>query len=125
MISTRLTDIYDYLKSLEIDVYFTGQHQGNVKVGEEYVVIRDAGSTQAEGFTSTINYVELLCYVSIERRQDLEVFKQKIQNIMHKPPMWPMFKDTYQVQPEFIDDAIQGIMVTLEFQYHRKIESSI
>lgn len=125
MVSTRLTDIYDYLKSLGIDVYFTGQHKGDVKIGEQYVVIRDAGGTQVGSYTSTVSYVELLCYVSIERRQDMEVFKERIQKIMRKPPMWPMFKDTYQVQPEFIDDEIKAVMVTLEFQYHRKIESSI
>lgn len=125
MITTRITDIYDHFKTLGIDVYFTGQHKGNIKLNEKYVVIRDAGGTQVGEYSSTRSYVELLCYVSCDRVQDLEPFKEKVQSIMRKPPMWPMFQDTYQVQPAFLDDEIKGIMSTLEYEYYRKLDYNI
>lgn len=125
MADSRVKDVYNHLKQNGIDVYFPGVHQGDVKTNEQYVVVRGAGGTRVGNFTSTVNYIELLCYVSIFRYSDLDVFCDKVENIMLKQPIWPMIANTYTDLQDFQDDEIKGYMRTKQYKYNKQIKSSI
>ena len=113
----RILDIYNLLKTEKVEVYLPGQHQGEVKT--KYVVVTDQGANRFDNFSSTQCFVELLLYVPKEKYSELITFANTIKGYMKG--LEPMIKPTYNESASFYDDIVKGHMISIEYQYYRKI----
>lgn len=109
---TRLTDIYDCLKSAGFDVYFPTQHEGECK--SPYVVVRDAGTSQYGTYSTVITNYELLCYVPKNQYTSLQPYKDSVREALKS--LWPMIIPTRYETPPFFDDTVDGHMTALQYR---------
>lgn len=117
---TRMMDVYHYLKDENIDTYFQGQHKGDCL--QPYVVIVSRGSSKIVGFTSTVDTIEILCYVPYKNPSLLEIYVEQVKQAMKQ--LYPMIKDTHNDLGDYVDDDVKAIMRTLRYSYYRKIENN-
>lgn len=112
---TRLTDICDCLKEAGFDVYFPTQHVGECL--RPYVVVKDSGTSQYMGFSTTLTTYELLCYVPKASYSTLHPYKESVKKAMKK--LWPMLVYTRYETPPFFDDTVDGHMTSLQYRNAR------
>lgn len=110
-------DMYDLLKSNNIDTYFPGMHKGPCV--NKYVVVRDAGKVKIGTFSSYDTICELLLYVPEDSYGDIEEFQVQINEIVKQAGT--RFKPTYSQQPVYYDDEKHAWMCGVEYLVHVKI----
>lgn len=115
---SRWKDIYRHLHSNGVDVYSPGQHQGECL--SPYVVVKDAGSSQFNGFSSTSNAYDIMCYVPKSQFSELEPFVDCVESLMDG--LYPMLKSTHDKTPSFYDDSVKAHMVSMTYVNHRKFK---
>lgn len=115
---TRMMDIYHCLKDNNIDVYFQGRHRGDCL--QPYVVIVSRGAAKLPEFSSTVNTIEVICYVPQSNPSLLDIFVDQVKQELKQ--LYPMIKDTYNDLGDYIDDDVKAIMRTLRYSFYRKIE---
>lgn len=113
---SRWKDIYRNLKADGFDVYSPGQHQGDCT--SPYVVVKDAGSSRFENFSSSRHLYDVLCYVPKEQYSQLEPFVRRVETSMGK--LNPMIRPTHYKTPSFYDDTVKGHMVSIQYINYRK-----
>lgn len=116
---TRKMDVYHCLKDDGIDVYFQAQHKGDCKA--PYVVVLSRGESKLPDVSSTINTLELLCYVPLRNPSLLDIFVDQVKQSMKK--LYPMLKNLYNDVGDYIDDDVKAIMRTMQYSFYRKIEN--
>lgn len=116
---TRKIDTYHCLKDDGIDAYFQGQHSGDCKA--PYVVVASSGSSKHLDASSTINNIELMCYVPFRNPSLIDIFVDQVKQSMKK--LYPMLKDSYSEMSDYVDNDVKAVMRTLVYTYYRKIEN--
>lgn len=114
---SRMQDIYLHLKESGFDVYFPAQKDGECT--SNYVVVKDATTSQVPGFSSTQTYYDIMCYVPKDSFSTLEPFVESVKEAMKK--MVPMIKPTYSQTQSFYDDSVKGHMISVQYINYRKI----
>lgn len=115
---TRKMDIYHCLKDDGIDVYFQGQHSGDCK--SPYVVVASRSTSKHPSASSTVNNIEIMCYVPVRNPSLIELFTDDVKRSMKK--LYPMLVDSYADVGDYVDDDVKAVMRTLAYTYYRKIE---
>lgn len=116
MENTRYKDIFKHLKSKGFDVYAPAQHQGECT--KPYLVLRDEGTTQFQGFSTTQNLYDVLCYVPRDQFTTLETYVDSVEAAMKE--LFPMVKSMHYRTPSFYDDSVKGHMVSTRYVNYRK-----
>lgn len=116
--SSRWQDIYRHLSKNGVEVYSPGQHQGECL--NPYVVVKDAGSVQFNGFSSTSNSYDIMCYMPNKRFSELEPFVNEVESILDG--LYPMLKNTHYRTPSFYDDSVKAHMISMTYVNHRKFK---
>lgn len=114
---SRIQDIFLHLKRKGFDVYFPAQ-----KVGEcikPYVVIKDATTSKVTGFSSTVTYYDIMCYVPTGAFSMLDPFVENVKRAMDE--LKPMILPTYTQTSSFYDQAIGAHMISIQYKNYRKI----
>lgn len=116
MENTRYKDLFMHLKNKGFNVFTPGQHQGECI--EPYVVIKDAGTTQFQGFSTTQNLYDIMCYVPANKFTALESFVGSVEESMKE--LFPMFKSAKYRTPSFYEESIKGYMISTQYVNYRK-----
>lgn len=109
--------IYTHLKGEGFDVYSPGQHQGECTA--PYVVVKDAGLSQASSFSSTRTLYDIMCYVPADRFSTLEPFIADVKTAMNK--LYPMIVPMNFETASFLDDTVKGHMISVQYRNAKKI----
>lgn len=110
-------DIYAHLDNNGIEVYTPGQKKGECIA--PYVVVKDAGTTQYNQFSSTRTLYDVMCYVPKDKFTELEQFVSKVEGIMDE--LKPMIMPTYTKTASFYDDIFKAHMISIQYRNMRKI----
>jgi hypothetical protein len=113
---SRWQDVYNILKKNSIDVYSPGQKDGICL--EKYVVIKEGGSTQFETYTTDKEYIQVLCYVPLNRYSELRVFVETIKDILSE--LRPMIRLEHDESSSFYDDNVKAHMISFSCYYFKK-----
>ena len=114
---SRWQDIFKHLKSLGFDVYSPG-----VKVGEcmdEYVVIKNDGSSKISGISTDDDLYAVMCYVPKQAYSKLEPMVQRVKKAMKE--LEPMIMPHGSQTPSYYDDGYKAHMISIEYKNHKKI----
>lgn len=114
---SRWQDIFKHLKSSGFDVYSPG-----VKVGEcinEYVVIKNDGSSKISGISTDDDLYAVMCYVPKQAYSKLEPMVQKVKKAMKE--LEPMIMPYGSQTPSYYDDGYKAHMISIEYKNHKKI----
>lgn len=110
--TTRWKDIYTHLKNAGFDVYSPAQHKGECT--SPYVVVRNAGTSPYQQFTSTVTVYEVLCYVPENKYSTLGDYTEKVKASMRG--LWPMITPLNYETPPFFEDAVKAHMTAIQYQ---------
>lgn len=114
---TRFMDIYKHLSNNGVEVYSPAQKKGECEA--PYTVVKDAGTTQYNSFSSTQTLYDIMCYVPRDRFSLLEQYVSEVKAIMTK--LKPMIMPTYFETPSFYDDTVKAHMISIQYRNNRKI----
>lgn len=109
--------IYSHLKNKGFDVYSPGQHQGECT--SPYVVLKDAGSSKFDSFSSSKNLYDLMCYVPKEVFSTLEPFVDSVETAMKE--MYPEVIPLHFRTPSYLDDSVKAHMISTQYQNNKKL----
>lgn len=115
---SRLKDIYNFLKNLDFDVYFRGQHKGFCV--SNYVVIASTGDTKIPAASTVQNTIEIMCYVPTKVSSELEEFCDQVKDAMKG--MYPMIIPLHSDIGDYVDDDKKAVMRTVQYKFYKKIE---
>lgn len=117
MALSRWQDIFSHLRSEGYDVYSPG-----IKIGEcteEYVVIKNDGSSRYIGISTDVDSYSIMCYVPKQSYSSLEPMVQRIKASMKK--IEPMILPYGMQTPSFYDDSVKAHMVSIEYKNYKKM----
>lgn len=114
---TRFMDIYKHLSECGIEVYYPAQKKGECTA--PYTVIKDAGTAQIAGLSSTQTIYDVMCYVPKEQFTFLEQYVHQVKEAMRK--LQPMIMPTFIETASFYDDTVKGHMISMQYKNNRKI----
>lgn len=105
------------LEENSIKVYPPATHKGECK--EQYVVLRQSGSSQLGNFSSEIVYFDFLLYVPYNKYQTLDDFERTVKNVIDTQ-LYPMLMPTGNNTPDYYDDEIKGHMRSFKYRIVRR-----
>lgn len=114
---TRFMDIYKHLSENGIEVYSPTQKQGECV--SPYVVVKDAGTTQFNNFSSTQTLYDVMCYVPKDRFTLLEEYVGQVKALMKQ--LKPMIMPTYFETASFYDDTVKAHMISVQYRNMKKV----
>lgn len=114
---TRFMDIYKHLSDNGVETYSPGQKKGECTA--PYVVVKDAGTTQINGYSSTQTLYDVMCYVPKDRFTLLEQYVEQVEALMKQ--LKPMLMPTYFKTASFFDDTVQAHMISIQYRNSKKI----
>lgn len=114
---TRFMDIYKHLLNNGVEVYSPSQKTGECTA--PYTVIKDAGTTQYNGFSSTQTLYDVMCYVPKDRFTELEKYVAQVKKLMQQ--LKPMIMPTYFETASFYDDSVKAHMISIQYRNMRKV----
>lgn len=97
------------LKENNIDAYPPANKKGECT--KEYVVVKNAGSSQIGTLSSEVHYTDIICYVPQNKYTSLEPFKNRVKQIIHDN-LYPRLMETGSETQDYFDDDIKGHMVS-------------
>jgi hypothetical protein len=97
------------LKENNIEAYPPATKKGECI--KEYVVVKNAGSSQIGNYSSEVHYVDVLCYVPQNKYTELESFKNHVKQIIHNN-LYPRVMETGSETEDYYDEDIKGHMVS-------------
>ena len=109
--------IYTHLTSKGFDVYSPGQHQGECT--SPYIVLKDAGSSKLDSFSSKKVLYDLMCYVPKEAFSTLEPFVDEVEAAMKL--MYPEVISLQFRTPSYLDDSVKAHMISTQYQNNKKL----
>lgn len=114
---TQWQKIYKHLQTEGLDVYSPGQHKGECI--SPYVVLKDAGASRLESFSSTQVLYDVMCYVPQNAFSTLESYVDRVKAAMEGlyPEIVPMYFET----ASFLDDTVKGHMISVQYRSNHKI----
>lgn len=114
---TRFMDLYKYLNDNGIEVYSPGQKTGECE--KPYVVVKDAGTTRYNNYSSTQTLYDIMCYVPKDHFTYLEIYVKKVKDLMND--LRPVFMPIYSETESFYDDSVKAHMISIQYRNMRKI----
>lgn len=114
---TRFMDIYKHLSENGIEVYSPTQKEGECVA--PYVVVKDAGTTQFNSFSSTQTLYDIMCYVPKDRFTLLEEYVGQVKELMKQ--LKPMIMPTYFETASFYDDTVKAHMISVQYRNMKKV----
>lgn len=113
-----LKQVYDHLKEIGFDVYFSGQHKGDCL--SKYVVLKMDGGTMLEGISSERPLYTVLCYVPERKYSELADYVLEVKDAMRG--VYPMLMYAGNETTSYFDESVNGHMVSFQYQGIRKIK---
>ena len=114
--------VYNALKTAKINVFFAGQHSGDVT--EPYVAVKMGTSSQYLQFSSNIDYINLYCYVPKNQySRSIDYVSEVEQALIDN--LYPTVKCLNERTEPFYDDTCKGWMIRTLFRNMRKIDSDL
>lgn len=114
--------VYKSLKSAGINVFFAGQHSGDVT--EPYVAVKMGTSGQYLNYSSNIDYINLYCYVPRNQYSRLSDYVSSIEQVLIDN-LYPTIKCLNERTEPFFDDTCNGWMMRTMFRNIRKVDSGL
>lgn len=114
---TRYMDIYKHLSEHGIEVYSPAQKKGECEA--PYVVVKDAGTIQIAGLSSTQTIYDVMCYVPKDNFTFLEQYVQQVKQVMSL--LQPMIMPVHTETASFYDDSVKAHMISIQYRNNRKI----
>lgn len=105
--------IADVLLEHKYNVYPPAIKKGECT--EEYIVIKQDGSSRSLAFSSETDYYTLLLYVPREQYTRLEKFKQEVKGVM-ATDLYPLLMPTGLTTPDFYDDTYKAHMTSIQYR---------
>lgn len=121
MASTRQKDIFDKLKEKGFEVYFPGQHIGDVK--SKYIVVRQGVTAKVPGLSTMVRYYDIMIYVPEDNVPSILEFAEEVQKAILD--LSPMIKFNNSMQAPYFDDTIKGYMLSMEYISYFKFDSDL
>lgn len=114
---SRWQDIFLHLKEAGFDVYSPGMKTGECV--EEYIVVKNDGSTKHPSFSTDNDLYAVMCYVPKENYSRLEPMVQEVKKAMKglEPMILPYGSQT----PSYYDDSYKAHMISIEYKNYKKI----
>lgn len=113
---SRWQDIFNHLKKSGFNVYSPATKVGECK--EEYIVIKNNGSSKLFSFSTDDDLYSIMCYVPKQSYSKLEVMIQKVKKSMKE--LEPMILPYGNQTPSYYDDGFKAHMVSIEYKNHKK-----
>lgn len=113
---TRFMDIYKHLLNRGIEAYGPAQKQGECT--KPYTVVKDAGTTQYNNFSSTQTLYDVMCYVPKDHFTELEQYVAQVKAVMDE--LRPMIMPIHSETASFYDDSVKGYMISIQYRNMRK-----
>ena len=120
MENSRYKDLYKHLKQEGFSVYTPGQKTGECTA--PYVVIKDTGTAQFAGFSSTQSVYDLMCYVPKDKYTDLDLYVDSVEVAMKG--LYPMFKSAHYRTPAYYDESCKAYMVSTQYYNYKKFNNN-
>lgn len=117
METTRYKDIYSHLAESGFEVYTPAQKEGECKA--PYIVVKDAGTTQYNQFSTTRTLYDVMCYVPKNQFTKLEEYVSKVKESMKG--LEPMIKPVLFETASFYDDTVDAHMISIQYYNYRKV----
>ena len=114
----RYKDILISLSNAGFDVYTPGMHNGECK--KPYIVVLNAGTDEIYGISSTQTIYEILLYVPVKNRTDLDEFADNVKKVMRRD-LWPMILPVNSELADYVDDEKKAHMRVLQYKNYRQI----
>lgn len=115
--SSRLKDLYKYLKVEGYDVYFPEQHVGECL--KPYLVLKYSGSVPAQGVSSRADLYDIFIYVPRDKYSLLDEMVQSVVKAMvGLKPLF--FKYNDQQTASIYDDDVKAHCVSIEYANYKK-----
>ncbi len=119
MAKSILQEIYLFLKENNINVFLPVQHIGECK--ENYVVVKDMGSSKADNISSSNSIYEVMCYVPKESFSSLEIYVLEIKEVMKKLKYKIKISSTNYETPSFYDEDVKAHMISVQYEVYKKL----
>jgi len=116
-VGTRWMDLYDHLKAKGFEVYPPASKRGQCL--QPYVVAMQESTMELYGFSSEQDYYSVMCYVPINQYMNIQKFVNSVKLAMKSA--YPMFTPSGNVTQPYLDTAIHGWMVSIEYVNYRKV----
>lgn len=115
--SSRLKDLYKYLKAEGYDVYFPEQHVGECL--KPYLVLKYSGSVPAQGVSSRADLYDIFIYVPRDKYSLLDEMVQSVVKVI--AGLKPLFfKYNDQQTASVYDDDVKAHCVSVEYANYKK-----
>ena len=114
--------VYKALKDAKINVFFAGQHSGDVT--EPYVAVKMGTSSPYLDLSSNIDYINLYCYVPKNQYSKLVNYVAQIEQVLIDN-LYPTVKCINERTEPFFDDTCKGWMQRTMFRNIRKVDSDL
>lgn len=114
--------VYKTLKDAKINVFFAGQHSGDVT--QPYVAVKMSTSSQYLNYSSNIDYINLYCYVPKNQYSQLCNYVAEIEQALIDR-LYPTVKCLNERTEPFFDDTCKGWMQRTMFRNIRKVDSDL
>lgn len=105
--------IADALLESGFEVYPPATKVGECK--EKYIVVKTAGSSQINGYSSEAHYYNILLYVPQNEYNELDKFKKEVKEAI-STKLFPLLMPTGQEQPDYYDDSYKAHMITIQYR---------
>lgn len=115
--NTRWMDLYNLLKVNGLEVYPPASKRGICL--SPYVVPLQENTMQFYGYSSDQDIYSVLCYVPLEQYVEVQKFVNMVKLVMKRA--YPKFQPTGNVTQPYLDTAVQGWMVSIEYVNYRKV----
>lgn len=118
VVKTPVQMLFDYLKQNGIKVFMPLQHVGEVK--ENFVVIKPSISDQFLEHSTTVTYIDVMCYSPKNKFSDQDTYVRSVKKLMVELGLILMVRPTdFETQP-YYDDEYNGWMVSVQYAFYRK-----
>lgn len=113
---SRIRDLRKHLEDKGYDVYFPAQ-----KIGEctaEYIVVKNEGLTQVQGFSSDQRLYTIMVYVPVNNYSRAEELIDEIK--IHMREIFPTFVSMRFETPPFFDDIPKAWMSSMQYRNNKQ-----
>lgn len=110
-------NIADVLKKNGFKVYPPATHKGECT--EKYIVLKQDGSSQINGYSSRRVYYRFLLYVPREEYTELTKFEKAVKKVLDEQ-LYPLIKPSGQTETDYFDDNINGHLRVFLYQNNER-----
>lgn len=110
-------NIMDVLIANGIEAYPPATKKGECL--RKYVVVKQDGSSQINGYSSRRVYYRFLLYVPRNEYSELSKFEKEVKTVLDEQ-LYPLIKPSGQTETDFYDDNINGHLRVFLYQNNER-----